>query len=187
MVLKFSRLAIPEVVLLEPNRHRDQRGYFEETYSRRAMSEIGIGIEFVQDNHSYSRDRGVLRGLHFQISPAAQDKLVRVARGSILDVAVDLRHGSPSYGKWVATVLSAENGHQLFIPKGFAHGYCTLQTDTEVLYKTSDYYAPEHDRGVLWDDPDLGVEWPVGRQDAILSPKDSAQPRFVDLPRYFTY
>ena len=186
MPLKATRLAIPDVILVAPVRHQDPRGFFSETYSRRDLRDNGITVDFVQDNHSLSRPPGVVRGLHFQIEPAQQAKLVRVAQGAAFDVAVDLRHGSPTYGKWVAAVLSAENWHQLFIPAGFAHGFCTLQADTEVLYKTSDYYAPEHDRGVAWDDPDLAIEWPVARQDAVLSPKDASQPRLADLPRYFS-
>src|SRR5690606_22029709 len=118
-------------------------------------------VAFVQDNQSLSRSRGVVRGLHFQTPPAAQDKLVRVTRGAVLDVAVDIRRGSPHYGKWVSAVLSAENWQQLFVPKGFAHGFCTLEPDTELLYKVSGYYSPEHDRGVAWDDPDIGIDWPV--------------------------
>jgi dTDP-4-dehydrorhamnose 3,5-epimerase len=187
MPLKSTRLAIPDVILVEPVRHQDPRGFFSETYSRRDLRENGITVDFVQDNHSLSRQPGVVRGLHFQIEPAQQAKLVRVAQGAAFDVAVDLRHGSPTYGKWGAAVLSAENWHQLFIPAGFAHGFCTLRPDTELLYKTSDYYAPEQDRGIAWDDPDLAIAWPVAKQDAVLSTKDANQPRLSDLPRYFSY
>ena len=180
MLLKSTRLAIPDVILVEPARHQDPRGFFSETYSRRDLREAGITVDFVQDNHSLSCHTGVVRGLHFQIAPAQQAKLVRVAHGAAFDVAVDLRHGSPTYGKWVSAVLSAENWHQLFVPAGFAHGFCTLQPDTELLYKASDYYAPEYDRGVAWNDPDLGIPWPLSSP--LLSPKDAAAPRLKDAP-----
>lgn len=183
--MKVTRLAIPDVLLLEPVRHRDHRGFFSETFSKRALAEAGVEIDFVQDNHSLSRERGVVRGLHFQTEPAAQDKLVRVPRGAVFDVAVDLRHGSPTFGKWVGAILSAENWHQLLVPKGFAHGFCTLEPDSELLYKVSDYYAPECDRGVAWNDPDIGIEWPVAAEVAIFSDKDAKQPRLADLPAYF--
>lgn len=183
--MKATRLAIPDVILLEPGRHRDHRGFFSETYSKRALSEVGIDVEFVQDNHSLSRQRGVVRGLHFQTDPTPQDKLVRVPRGAVFDVAVDLRHGSPTFGKWVGAVLSAENWHQLFVPKGFAHGFCTLETDSELLYKVSGYYAPECDRGVAWDDPEIGINWPIKPEEAVLSEKDAKQPRLAALPAYF--
>lgn len=183
--LKATRLAIPDVILLQPVRHVDARGFFSETYSREGLREVGIEVDFVQDNHSLSRARGVVRGLHFQLPPAAQDKLVRVSRGSVLDIAVDIRHGSPTFGRWVSAVLSSENWHQLFIPKGFAHGFCTLEPDTELIYKVSDYYAPDCDRGVAWDDPDIGIEWPIGRDEAVLSGKDASQPRLADLPPCF--
>ena len=186
MPLKITPLAIPDVILVEPVRHQDARGFFSETYNRRSLKEVGITTEFVQDNHSLSRDRGVVRGLHFQTVPAVQEKLVRVARGSALDVAVDIRHGSPTFGKWVSAVLSADNWHQLFVPAGFAHGFCTLEPDTELIYKTSDYYAPEYDRGIAWDDPDLAIDWPIGRDEAVFSAKDAAQPRLANLPMYFT-
>lgn len=183
--MKATRLAIPDVLLLEPARHRDHRGFFSETYSKRALAEAGIDIDFVQDNHSLSCERGVVRGLHFQTDPAAQDKLVRVPRGAVFDVAVDLRHGSPTFGKWVGATLSAENWHQLLVPKGFAHGFCTLEPDSELLYKVSDYYAPECDRGVAWNDPDIGIDWPIAAKEAVLSEKDAKQPRLADLPAYF--
>lgn len=183
--MKVTRLAIPDVLLLEPVRHRDHRGFFSETFSKRALAEAGVEIDFVQDNHSLSGERGVVRGLHFQTEPAAQDKLVRVPRGAVFDVAVDLRHGSPTFGKWVGAVLSADNWHQLLIPKGFAHGFCTLEPDSELLYKVSDYYAPECDRGVAWNDPDIGIDWPVAPEAAVLSDKDAKQPRLADLSAYF--
>jgi dTDP-4-dehydrorhamnose 3,5-epimerase len=178
-------LAIPEVKRLLPVIHRDGRGAFSETYSRRALKDAGIDITFVQDNHSISRSKGVVRGLHFQCPPHAQAKLVRVARGAIFDVAVDIRRGSPTYGRHVSTILSAENWAQLLVPIGFAHGFCTLEPDTEVIYKTTDYYAPQTELGIRWDDPDLGIEWPVKSADAILSEKDRRYPRLAEIEPVF--
>jgi dTDP-4-dehydrorhamnose 3,5-epimerase len=178
-------LAIPDVKLLRPRRHIDARGFFSETYSRRDLLAAGIDESFVQDNHSLSVAEGVIRGLHFQIPPHAQAKLVRVARGAILDVAVDLRCGSPSFGRHVAVQLSAADWAQLYIPVGFAHGFCTLEPRTEILYKTSDYYAPSHERGISWDDPDLAIDWPVAPAEAVLSAKDARLPAFASLPVFF--
>jgi dTDP-4-dehydrorhamnose 3,5-epimerase len=177
--------AISSVKLLTPLRHGDARGFFSEVYSGRSYRAAGIETEFVQDNYSRSRDRGVVRGLHFQIPPHAQHKLIWVTRGAIFDVAVDLRHGSPSYGRHVAAVLSAENWNQILIPVGFAHGFCTLEPDTDVVYKVSDYYSAAHDRGLAWDDPALGIEWPVEAGQAILSPRDQQHPGLAELPRFF--
>ncbi|MBW8268570.1 dTDP-4-dehydrorhamnose 3,5-epimerase [Caldovatus aquaticus] len=185
--MKVERLAIPDLLLIEPRRHADARGFFSEVYSRQALAEFGLDVEFVQDNHSLSRQVGVVRGLHFQIPPAAQGKLVRVVRGAVLDVAVDLRHGSPTFGRHVAVVLSAENWRQIWIPRGFAHGFCTLEPDTEVIYKVDAYYDRAADAGLLWNDPALGIAWPVSAEAAILSEKDRAAPRLAELPRYFTY
>ena len=168
-----------------PRRFEDPRGVFCETYSKRALSAMGIEVEFVQDNHSISIERNVVRGLHFQIPPFAQDKLIRVARGSAFDVVVDLRRASPTFGKHVATVLSADNWRQLLVPAGFAHGFCTLEPNTEVLYKVSRFYSPQHDRGVLWNDPDLEIGWPVAAEDALLSDKDLQYPRLRDLRDLF--
>jgi len=168
-----------------PRRFEDPRGVFCETYSKRALSAMGIEVEFVQDNHSISIERNVVRGLHFQIPPFAQDKLIRVARGSAFDVVVDLRSASPTFGKHVATVLSADNWRQLLVPAGFAHGFCTLEPNTEVLYKVSRFYSPQHDRGVLWNDPDLEIGWPVAAEDALLSDKDLQYPRLRDLRDLF--
>jgi len=165
-------LAIPDVKCLVPRVLRDERGAFAETYSRRALAEAGLDVTFVQDNQSVSRAKGVVRGLHFQKPPHAQGKLVRVTRGAIYDVAVDIRHGSPSYGRHVGTVLSAENWAQLWVPVGFAHGFCTLEPETEVIYRVTDYYAPQSDSGIAWDDPALAIAWPVGAGEAILSEKD---------------
>ena len=184
-IVPFPGLA--EVKLIETPRFGDMRGFFSETYSRRAFSEVGIGYEFVQDNHSLSATKGTLRGLHFQAHPFAQDKLVRVGRGSILDVVVDIRHGSPTFGNHVSAVLSAENGHQILVPVGFAHGLVTLEDDTEILYKVSNFYSAEHDRGLLWNDPALGIDWRLRDVTPILSEKDQRHPLLADLQRYFSY
>jgi dTDP-4-dehydrorhamnose 3,5-epimerase len=178
---------IPEVKIVVPKKHGDARGFFSETYTRRALAEGGIDIEFIQDNHAFSAAKGTVRGLHFQTPPFAQAKLVRVVRGAILDVAVDIRAGSPTYGQYVAATISAEAWNQIFIPEGFAHGLLTLTPDTEVLYKVSAYYAAAHDKGLLWNDPALGISWPVSVNAALLSDKDKIQPRLADLPAYFTY
>lgn len=183
--MQITALAIPDVKLIVPKRFGDRRGFFSETYNARVLEESGIKENFVQDNHSLSADVGTIRGLHFQKPPHAQAKLVRVARGRVLDVAVDLRSGSPTYGKHVAAELSAENWAQLFIPVGFAHAFCTLEPDTEFLYKVTDYYAPESDGGVLWSDPTLGIEWPVAADKAVLSDKDARLPLLKDLGHVF--
>jgi len=187
MSVDIKPLAIRDVKLITPRRFGDHRGFFSETYNQRAFARAGIDIPFVQDNHAYSAVRGTLRGLHFQIPPHAQDKLIRVTRGAILDVAVDLRVGSPTFGHHVTAKLSAENGTQILIPQGFAHGMVTLEPDTEVVYKVSAFYAPDHDKGLAWDDPDLGIDWPVSADEAQLSDKDRRQPRLADLPIYFRY
>ena len=176
---------IADVKLIVPKIHRDHRGFFSETYNKAGLAALGANLEFVQDNHSLSVERGVIRGLHFQIPPFAQDKLVRVIRGSVFDVAVDIRRGSPTYGKHVARVISAADWNQFLVPIGFAHGFCTLEANTEVIYKVTNYYSPEHDRGVLWNDPTLGIAWPLAENEAILSEKDRALPRFSALPAYF--
>lgn len=183
--LQVTETEIADVKLILPRIHRDDRGFFSETYNKASLAALGMNLEFVQDNHSLSAERGVVRGLHFQIPPFAQHKLVRVIRGSVFDVAVDIRQGSPTYGKHVARVISAADWNQFLIPVGFAHGFCTLETNTEVLYKVTNYYSPEHDRGLLWNDPDLGIAWPIVAAEAILSDKDRALPRFSELPVYF--
>jgi len=180
-----QRFEIPGPVLIQPKRLGDHRGFFLETYSSRNFAALGMADEFVQDNHSLSAAVGTVRGLHFQLPPYAQAKLVRVLRGRILDIAVDLRRSSPHYGRHVAAELSAENAVQLYIPIGFAHGFCTMEPDTEVAYKVSDFYAPESDRGLAWDDPDLALPWPVRPGEAQLSDKDRRQPRLSDLPPCF--
>jgi dTDP-4-dehydrorhamnose 3,5-epimerase len=181
------QLALQGPRLLAPARHGDARGFFSETWSRAAFTAIGIDCDFVQDNHSLSRHKSTVRGLHFQTPPFAQAKLVRVARGAILDVAVDIRHGSPTFGQHVAVELSAENWRQLFVPEGFAHGFCTLEADTEVLYKVSAPYAPDHDKGLMWNDPALAIGWPVEAGEAVVSDKDRAHPRLAELELVFTH
>ena len=178
---------IAGIKLLKPVRRVDPRGFFSEVFKEQVLRENGIDIHFVQDNHSLSVNKGVVRGLHFQIPPSAQAKLLRVTAGSIFDVAVDIRWGSPSFGRHFAAVLSAADWNQIFIPEGFAHGYCTLEPDTEVIYKVNTYYSPEHDRGLLWNDPALGIVWPVSTDKALVSDKDRTHPVLSDLPRYFLY
>jgi dTDP-4-dehydrorhamnose 3,5-epimerase len=178
---------IAEVKEIRPVRHRDPRGFFSEIFREDVLRQHGIDIAFVQENHSLSGDRGVVRGLHFQVPPEAQAKLVRVGAGSILDVAVDIRQGSPSYGRHVAIVLSAAEGNQLFVPEGFAHGFCTLEPNTEIVYKVNRYYSAEHDRGLAWDDPALAIAWPVSAAEALLSDKDRRQPVLAELPQHYRY
>jgi dTDP-4-dehydrorhamnose 3,5-epimerase len=177
-------LAIPDVLLVTPRRFQDPRGFFSETWSQTRFAHAGIPGPFVQDNHSVSRDRGVLRGLHCQIGPNAQGKLIRVVKGAIWDVAIDIRRDSPTYGRHASVELSAENWAQLWIPTGFLHGYCTLTSDTEVIYKVTAPYDPSAERGVTWNDPDLKVKWPV-RGGVILSEKDQLLPRFKDFGAWF--
>lgn len=187
MSLSVEALAIPEVKVIRPRRRGDARGFFSETYSREALAAAGIGIDFVQDNHAYSAAASTVRGLHFQSPPFAQHKLVRVMRGAILDVAVDIRAGSPTYGRHVSAVISAGNWCQILVPAGFAHGLATLEPETEVLYKVSAPYAPAYDQGLRWNDPALGILWPVAEAAAIVSDKDRAQPLLADLPGWFHY
>jgi dTDP-4-dehydrorhamnose 3,5-epimerase len=184
-VLSVEPTAIPDVKLVTPQRFGDHRGYFCETYNRQRFADAGITTDFVQDNHSLSVAVGTVRGLHFQSPPFAQAKLIRVVRGRIFDVAVDIRRSSPTYGRHVAVELSAENGHQLLVPIGFAHGFCTLKPNTEIAYKVSAYYSAAHDHGLAFDDPDLAIAWPVPSAEAILSDKDRRNPRLADLPVYF--
>lgn len=179
--------AIPEVLLLTPVRHGDARGYFSETYNKRDLAGAGIGADFVQDNESFSVEAGTVRGLHFQIPPFEQSKLVRVSSGAIFDVAVDLRRGSPSYGRHVSVRLSAAEGNQLFIPAGFAHGFCTLEPDTRIFYKVDRHYSAAHDAGLMWDDPELKIAWPVTPEKAVLSDKDRRLGRFATFESPFTW
>ena len=184
--MNVERLAIPEVLLLTPPRFGDQRGFFSETWGQRRYAALGIPSPFMQDNHSLSSRRGTVRGLHLQVAPSVQGKLVRCVRGAIWDVAVDVRHGSPTYGKHAASVLSAENWSQLWIPGGFLHGFCTLEPETEVVYKVTADYDRAAERGVVWNDPDLALPWPVAPEAALLSDKDSELPRLRDCPVWFT-
>lgn len=177
--------AIEAVKLIVPDVFVDHRGVFSETYSRKQFLDSGIDFEFVQENQSSSIKAGTVRGLHFQRHPAAQAKLIRVLKGRIHDVAVDLRRSSPSYGKWVAMELSANNCKQLLVPIGFAHGFCTLEDDTQVLYKVTELHSPVNEVGLAWDDPELAIRWPVARDKAVLSEKDSRMPSFSSLPAYF--
>ena len=172
------------LIHITPPRFGDHRGFFGETYSRRRYAETGIDVEFVQDNHSLSHTFGTLRGLHFQAPPAAQGKLVRCGRGAIFDVAVDIRRGSPTYGQWEGYELTAENGHQLYVPVGFAHGFMTLEPDSEIVYKCTDYYAPETEGAVRWDS--CGIDWPLS-DDPILSEKDAIAPALADFDSPFIY
>ncbi len=174
--MKVRELGLGGVVELLPERFGDARGYFSETYNFNRMQALGLDMVFVQDNHSYSADRGVLRGLHYQMPPHAQDKLLRVVRGRLFDVAVDIRRSSPTFGKWVGLEISAEKGNQILVPKGFAHGFVTLEDDTEVLYKVSDVYSKPDDRSIRFDDPAIGIEWPVDLDKVKLSEKDTMAP-----------
>ena len=173
--------------MLKPRYFHDPRGYFVETYNEQAARQLGLVACFVQDNQSLSTKRGTVRALHFQVPPRSQAKLVRVLRGSIYDVAVDLRVGSPTYGRWMGQTLTASEGEQLFVPNGFAHGFCTLEPNTEVAYKVDEYYAPECDAGLIWNDPDLGIDWPITAQETVLSEKDAKLPRLRDFQSPFAY
>jgi dTDP-4-dehydrorhamnose 3,5-epimerase len=180
-----GELALPGVKLIRATRISDMRGYFAETYVRNDFVAAGIVDQFVQDNQSFSTAAGTVRGLHFQIAPFTQSKLVRVLRGRMLDVVVDLRRSSATFGKHLSVELSADNGDQLFVPVGFAHGFCTLVPDTEAFYKVNNVYSAAHDRGLNWADPALGISWPVNESQAILSEKDRALPLLSALPDYF--
>ena len=180
-----ERLMIPDVILVTPARFGDSRGFFSETFNLQRFADAGIGLPFIQDNHSLSRQQGVIRGLHCQVAPHPQGKLVRCVRGAIWDVAVDARKSSPTYGQHVAAELTAENWAQLWVPPGFLHGFCTLLPDTEVIYKVTGQYDRESERGVIWDDPDLALPWPVAAGAAVLSDKDTQLPRWRDAPTMF--
>lgn len=185
--MKVTPLAIPDVKLIDTKVFADNRGFFLESYSKRAFENIGIETDFVQDNHSLSKEAGVIRGLHFQYPPYAQTKLVRVTKGEIWDVAVDLRKGSPTYGEYVSTKLSADSFKMLFIPVGFAHGFVTLTANCEIQYKTDSYYAPNHEGGVRWDDPDIAIQWPLEHTSVILSEKDAVLPSFASFQGAFEF
>lgn len=184
---EFQKLAIPDVILVTPKRHGDARGWFSEVYQAERYAAGGIEGTFVQDNHSLSVAKGVLRGLHFQTNPVPQAKLVRCTRGRIFDVAVDLRHGSPTYAHHVSVELCSEKGQQLFVPVGFAHAFCTLEENCEVQYKVSGPYSPECDGGVAFNDPGLAIEWPFPINDLVISDKDKGLPRLAELPELFHY
>ena len=175
------------ILIISPRRFGDDRGFFCETWNAGVLAEHGINTAFVQDNQSLSSAVGTIRGLHYQSPPHAQDKLVRCGRGTLLDVAVDIRKGSPTYGEWIGVKLSAENGKQLLIPKGFLHGFVTLEPDTEILYKCSDYYAPECDGVIRFDDPGIGIDWGISPDKAVLSKKDATAPFLKDFDSPFTY
>lgn len=180
-------LEIEGVRLIVPDRHGDERGFFSEVYNRKRFAEWGIDDVFVQDNHSLSVTPGTVRGLHFQVDPHPIAKLVRVIRGRIWDVVVDLRHGSPTFGRHVALELSADNWRQIYVPEGCAHGFSTLEPDTEVAYKVTDHWSAAVDKGVLWNDPDLGIDWKLGSAEPVLSDRDRSLPSFSDLPPYFQW
>ena len=185
--MQVQKLSIPEVILLTPKRQMDSRGYFVETYNRRAFTTAGIDCTFVQDNQSLSLQRGTIRGIHFQSAPHTQAKLVRVVHGAVFDVAIDLRRGSPSYGRWCAARLTADDGEQLFIPAGFGHAFCTLVSDTIVAYKVDGYYARDYEGGIRWDDPDLAIDWPVAATDVHVSDKDARLPYLRDFASPFVF
>ena len=184
MPFEFERMEIPDVILVKPKVFGDDRGFFMETFKKSDFVKHGINPDFVQDNHSKS-ERGVVRGLHYQLNPKAQGKLVRVSRGKLIDVVVDIRKGSPFYGKWLSVELSEENKHMLWMPPGFAHGVCILEDDTDLLYKATGEYSLEHDRGILWNDPEIGVDWPI--DNPSLSEKDMKQPLLKDAENNFVY
>ncbi|ERI12791.1 dTDP-4-dehydrorhamnose 3,5-epimerase [Ochrobactrum sp. MC-1LL] len=178
--MEVRSLGLDGVFEIIPRKFGDDRGFFSETYNANSFAEAGIDLQFVQDNHSFSAAKGVVRGLHYQLPTRAQDKLVRVIRGAILDVAVDIRKSSPTFGKWVALEVSAEKWNQILVPKGFAHGFMTLVENTEVIYKVTEYYSPEHDRSIRFDDPAIGIEWPLPSSGVQLSDKDQKAPLFAD-------
>jgi len=185
MSLEVRSLDIPDVKIISPIKHGDARGFFSETYSKKDFAEAGIHLDFVQDNHSTSARVGTLRGFHYQGPPFAQDKLVRVVSGRILDVAVDLRRASPTFGKWVAAEISTENWNQILVPIGFAHAICTLEPNTQLIYKVTNYYSPQHDFGIRWNDKDIGVKWPFTDEQLKMSDKDRKQPLFKDVVDWF--
>ena len=184
-MLDVRKLDIPEVLEITPRKFGDDRGFFSETFNRARLAEKGVEIDWMQDNQSYSAEAFTLRGLHYQEPPFAQDKLVRVLRGRVLDVAVDIRRDSPTYKRWVALELSADAFNQILVPAGFAHGFLTLEPDTEVFYKVSAPYSGAHDRSIRFDDPDIAIDWPLGGRRPVLSAKDEAAPRLADIETPF--
>jgi dTDP-4-dehydrorhamnose 3,5-epimerase len=185
MNLEIRALKIPAIKLISVEKREDVRGFFAETYHKKAFADAGIFLEFVQDNHAYSAAKHVLRGLHYQSPPFAQDKLIRVAQGRIWDVAVDLRRSSPTFGQWVAAEISAQEWNQILVPIGFAHGYLTLEPDTEIMYKVTDFYSPDHDLGIQWNDPALAIDWPASAANIVLSERDTRQPLLKDATYLF--
>lgn len=183
--MQLIETEIADVKVLVPKKFGDHRGFFSEVYSDKLLADAGIEARFVQDNHSLSAEAGVVRGLHYQLPPMAQDKLIRVVRGAIVDVAVDIRRGSPTFRKHVACVLSAENWKQMFVPAGFAHGFATLEPNTEVIYKVTNYYSPAHERGIMWNDPKLGIDWRVAEDAAVLSERDRKHPALAESSDLF--
>lgn len=184
--MEILETGLKGVKVLIPKKIGDERGFFSETYNRMVLAEAGIEAEFVQDNQSLSRQRGVVRGMHYQSPPFAQGKLLRVLRGAVLDVVVDIRHGSPTFGHHFAVEISSDAWNQIWIDEGLAHGFCTLTPDTEVFYKVTNFYAPQSEYGIAWNDPTLGIDWPISASEAILSDRDRKQPPFADLPQHFT-
>jgi dTDP-4-dehydrorhamnose 3,5-epimerase len=174
--MQLIETAIPDVKLLVAKKFGDHRGFFSETYNKQLFATLGIAVDFVQDNQSLSAEKGVVRGLHYQIAPMAQDKLVRVTRGAIIDVAVDIRRGSPTFGRHVSATLSEANWQQMYVPAGFAHGFVTLEPNTEVLYKVTNYYSAQHERGIRWNDPALAIDWGITEDAAVLSERDRKHP-----------
>jgi len=183
--MELFATALPEVRIVAPERFDDARGFFSEVWNARALAAAGIAAAFVQDNHARNLRQWTLRGLHYQIPSCAQGKLLRVTRGAVLDVAVDIRRGSPTFGQYVEVLLSAENWHQLWVPPGFAHGYCTLEDDTEVQYKSTQYYSPAHERGIAWDDPALAIGWPGDAASMVVTERDRRLPRLAAQPELF--
>ncbi len=183
--MKIKRASIPDVLVIKPEKYGDHRGFFSETYNKKLLENEGLAVEFVQDNQSLSAKAGTLRGLHFQAPPFAQDKLVRVINGAIIDVALDIRRNSPTYGQHISEIISANNWKQIFIPKGFAHGFLTTEPDTEVIYKVSNFYAPDYDFGINWNDKKLGINWGIDQENITISEKDLLQPNFHDIETPF--
>ncbi len=186
-MIEIEQTALPEVKIIKPRKFGDARGFFSEVWNDRDLKSAGINVDFVQDNHAFSAEKGTVRGLHYQTAPKAQGKLVRVIRGRVLDVAVDIRRGSANFGAYVGVELSEENWHQLWVPPGFAHGYCTLTEDVEFLYKVTNDYSPENEQGIIYNDPDLGINWGVADADILLSDKDRILPRLKDQNNLFQF
>lgn len=184
MSLDVKPLTIPDVLIIKTKKHADVRGFFSEVYNKQAFAAAGINLDFVQDNHSHSKAVGTIRGLHYQSHPFAQDKLVRVVAGRILDVAVDIRKSSPNFGQWVAAEISADEWNQILVPIGFAHAICVLEPDTQIIYKVTNYYSPIHEYGIRWNDPQLKIDWPFSPDDVVLSDKDKNQPLFSDVVQW---